>query len=43
MRRGRLPADRRGRVVVFLVGEHVADDPDLDVYRNLYRLPDLAE
>lgn len=30
-------------VVVLLVGEHVADDPDLDVYRSLYRLLDLPE
>jgi hypothetical protein len=30
-------------VVVLLVGEHAADDPDLDVYRSLYRLLDLPE
>jgi mRNA-degrading endonuclease RelE of RelBE toxin-antitoxin system len=35
------PDDRQ--VVVLLVGEHKTDDPDLDVYRSLYRLLDLPE
>jgi len=30
-------------VVVLLVGEHLADDPELDVYRDLYRQLGLRE
>ncbi len=35
------PDDRR--VVVLLMGEHADDDPEVDVYRSLYRLLDLPE
>ncbi len=35
------PDDRQ--VVVLLVGEHAVNDPEVDVYRSLYRLLDLAE
>ena len=31
------------RVVVLLVGAHISDDPEVDVYRTLYRLLDLPE
>lgn len=30
-------------IVVLLVGEHLRDDPELDVYRSLYRLLELPE
>ena len=30
-------------IVVLLVGEHLADDPELDVYRDLYRQLGLRE
>ena len=30
-------------VVVLLVGEHTNDDPEVDVYRSLYRLLELPE
>jgi len=30
-------------VVILLVGEHLADDPELDIYRSLYRLLQLPE
>lgn len=30
-------------IVVLLVGEHLRDDPELDVYRILYRLLELPE
>jgi hypothetical protein len=32
-----------GSVVVLLVGEHLRDSPDLDVYRSLYRALGLPE
>ncbi len=35
------PDDRQ--VVVLLVGEHTSDDPEVDIYRSLYRLLDLPE
>lgn len=31
------------RVVVLLVGQHTSDDPEVDIYRSLYRLLDLPE
>ncbi len=31
------------QVVVLLVGEHTNNDPEVDVYRSLYRLLDLPE
>lgn len=30
-------------IVILLVGEHLDDDPELDVYRSLYRLLELPE
>jgi hypothetical protein len=35
------PDDRQ--IVVLLVGEHTSDDPEVDIYRSLYRLLDLPE
>jgi mRNA-degrading endonuclease RelE of RelBE toxin-antitoxin system len=31
------------KVVVLLVGEHMSDDPEVDVYKSLCRLLDLSE